>query len=192
LLIQLASITFFFNFFFGVYSIVLPVLAKEHFGGPKAYGLLWSFFAIGSFIGGIIFSRKAWKRPMGPSMAVVILLWGVLTLLLAVAHAYWMALTIMLANGLVFTPYEPLYKTMIQQIVPLRMQAKVSSSIRPITGLGEPVGSWLSGILFAPIGLVGLLITSGVATVAVGCATFLAPRIRNYKDRTEDEPSQTF
>jgi MFS family permease len=183
LLLQLAGLTFFFNFFFGVYAVVLPLMARNDFGGAKAYGLLWSAFAVGSFIGGIIFSRKSWKWAMGPSMAVVIILWGLLTGVLAFTHQYWMVLCIMLANGLVYTPYEPLYKTIIQQIVPLRMQAKVSSTIRPITGLGQPTGSWLSGLLAAPIGTVGLTLASGVATVVVGCATYLTPRIRNYQHR---------
>jgi hypothetical protein len=50
LLLQLAGLTFFFNFFFGVYSVVLPLMARNHFGGAEAYGLLWSAFAVGSFI----------------------------------------------------------------------------------------------------------------------------------------------
>ena len=186
LLLQLAGLTFFFNFFFGVYSVVLPLMAQSHFGGAKAYGFIWSAFAVGSFIGGIMFSRKSWKWAMGPSMATVIVLWGMLTLLLALAHQYWMVLGIMLVNGLVYTPYEPLYKTIIQQIVPLHMQAKVSSTIRPITGLGQPTGSWLSGLLATPIGTVGLTLTSGVATVVVGCATYMTPRIRNYKNDSPD------
>jgi MFS family permease len=69
LLLQLAGLTFFFNFFFGVYSVVLPLMAQNYFGGARAYGLHWSAFAVGSFIGGIIFSRKKWKWAMGPSMA---------------------------------------------------------------------------------------------------------------------------
>ncbi|MHB9038988.1 MAG: MFS transporter, partial [Armatimonadota bacterium] len=182
LLLQLAGLTFFFNFFFGVYSVLLPFMAQHNFGGAKAYGFLWSAFAVGSFIGGIMFSRKPWKWAMGPSMATVIVLWGILTILLAVAHQYWMVFGIMLVNGLVYTPYEPLYKTIIQQIVPLRMQAKVSSTIRPITGLGQPTGSWLSGLLATTIGLVGLTLASGVATVVVGCATYMTPRIRYYKN----------
>lgn len=186
LLLQLAGLTFFFNFFYGVYLIVLPLMALNHFGGAKAYGFLWSAFAVGSFIGGIIFSRKPWKWAMGPSMATVIVLWGVLTALLAFANQYWMIIGIMLLNGLVYTPYEPLYKTIIQQIVPLRMQAKVSSIIRPITGLGQPIGSWLSGLLATPIGTIGLMLASGVATVVVGCATYMTPRIRNYKNGSSD------
>lgn len=186
LLLQLAGLTFFFNFFFGVYSIVLPLMARNHFGGAKAYGLLWSAFAVGSFIGGIIFSRKPWKWAIGPSLATVIVLWGILTGLLVLAHEYWMVLGIMLVNGLVYTPYEPLYKTIIQQMVPLRMQAKVSSTIQPITGLGQPTGSWLSGLLATPIGLTGLTLASGIATVIVGCVTFMTPRIRNYKNSRTD------
>lgn len=191
LLVQLAALTFFFNFFYGAYTIFLPVLAQNDFGGATAYGLLWSAFAIGSFIGGILFSRRAWKFAMGPSMAAVIVLWGVLTAVLAVVPAYWMVLGLMLLCGFVYTPYEPLYKTMIQQIVPLRMQAKVSASIRPITGLGNPVGGWLSGVAFAPLGLTGLLLSSGGATVAVGAVAWATPRLRNYRDRAKDVPSQT-
>lgn len=181
LLVQLATLTFFFNFFFGIYSIALPILARNDFGGPKAYGLLWSAFAVGSFIDGILFSRRTWRYQVGPSMAMVIALWGVLTVLLAFAHTYLLVLTIMLACGLAYTPYDPLYKTMIQQIMPLRMQAKVTSSIRPITGLGQPVGSWLSGLAATPFGLTGLLLTSGVATIAVGIVAFATPKLRQYK-----------
>lgn len=187
LLVQLAILTFFFNFFFGIYSIALPILARDDFGGSRAYGLLWSAFAVGSFVGGIFFSRRAWTLRMGPSMAWVILLWGVLTILLTGAHSYGVVLAIMLACGLVYTPYEPLYKTMLQQIVPLPMQAKVSSSINPLTGLGQPVGSWLSGLSFAPLGLGGLWLTSGAATVLVGLAAFAAPKLRRYEGELTKE-----
>jgi len=189
LLVQLAGLTFFFNFFFGIYAIALPILARNDFGGPTAYGLLWTAFAVGSFVGGLLFSRRPWKWPMGPSMAAVIVLWGVLTLVLGVVHAYWMIIVIMVLNGFVYTPYEPLYKTMIQQIVPLRMQAKVSSSIHPLTGLGQPTGSWLSGLLTGPLGLAGLLLTSGAATVVVGWITYVTPRIRNYRNPAGEMPS---
>ncbi|QQE77118.1 MFS transporter [Alicyclobacillus sp. SO9] len=181
LLLQLAGLTFFFNFFFGVYAVFLPLMARNHFGGARAYGVLWSAFAIGSFVGGIIFSRKAWIWPIGPSMAAVIVFWGILTGLLAFAHQYWMVLVIMLVNGFVYTPYEPLYKTVIQHIIPIRMQAKVSSTIRPITGLGQPAGSWLSGLLATPLGITGLTFVSGVATVVVGAFTLMSPHIRSYK-----------
>ncbi|TDY40115.1 putative MFS family arabinose efflux permease [Alicyclobacillus sacchari] len=186
LLLQLGGLTFFFNFFFGIYAVVLPIVARNNFGGAKAYGLLWSAFAVGSFIGGVIFSRKPWKLAMGPSMTTVIILWGILTGLLSFAHQYWMVFGIMVLNGLVYTPYEPLYRTIIQQVVPLRMQAKVSSTIRPITGLGQPTGSWLSGLLATPLGLTGLVLTSGVATILVGCATFMTPRIRNYRNDSSE------
>lgn len=127
-------------------------------------------------------------RHEGLSMATVIVLWGILTGMLAFAHQYWVVLGIMVLNGLVYTPYDPLYNTIIQQMVPLRMQAKVTSTIRPITGLGQPTGSWLSGLLATPIGLTGLTLASGIATVVVGCATFMTPQIRNYKNHSADDP----
>lgn len=179
-LVQLAVLTFFFNFFFGVYTIALPILARNEYGGARAYGLLWSAFALGSFAGGLYFSRRPWTRKMGPSMASVIALWGVLTIFLAVIHRYDWVLVIMATCGVVYTPYEPLYKTMIQQIVPQKMQAKVSSSISPLTGLGSPVGSSLSGWAFAPLGLSGLWFVSGAATVIVGLAVFVTPALRRY------------
>lgn len=103
LLLQLAGLTFFFNFFFGVYAVALPIVARNDFGGAKAYGFLWSAFAIGSFVGSIIFSRKPWKRAMGVSVAPVIIIWFMLTEMLAFAHGYWMVLGLMLVNGLVYT-----------------------------------------------------------------------------------------
>ena len=124
--------------------------------------------------------RRPWTRKMGPSIASVIALWGVLTILLPVIHRYDWVLVIMAICGLVYTPYEPLYKTMIQQIVPQKMQAKVSSSISPLTGLGSPVGSGLSGWAFVPLGLSGLWFVSGAATVIVGLAAFVTPALRRY------------
>jgi MFS family permease len=180
LLLKLAVLTFFFNFFFGVYDIVLPLMARDNFGGAKAFGLLWTAFAVGSFVGGLLFSRRPWRLPMGSSMAVVIMLWGAFTLLLTLVHGYWMIMAIMMVNGFIYTPYEPLFNTIVQKIVPLPLQAKVSSTLSPITGFGQPTGAWLSGLLATPLGLTGLLLVSGGATVIVGWITFMTPQIRHY------------
>jgi len=180
-LIQLAVISFFFNFFYGVYTVALPVMSNRYFGGASGYGILWSAFSAGSLVGGFVFSAWKWRWRIAVSMAGVIVLWGLFTIGFAFVHEYATALFLMFINGLVFTPYGPLYNTLIQRLIPLDMQAKVTSSISPITGLGQPVGDWMSGVALNVLGVVGLLLSSGIATVAVGTTALLSPVFVNRK-----------
>ncbi|MCY0887336.1 MAG: MFS transporter [Alicyclobacillaceae bacterium] len=181
ILIYNSAIVFFFSFFFGVYGVGLPLLANRQFGGPAAYGVLWSLFAVGTLIGGIIFSSRSWKLPIAKSMNTVVVLWGLLTLLLLinVDSVIWVGL-VMLLTGLVYAPYDPYSAILLQRVVSGEMLGKVSGSIRPLTGLGGPIGGFLSGIGVSYLGIHGLFFVSGIGTVAVGVIALLLPSFRNF------------
>ena len=121
-LLALSVIAFLFHLLYGPYDVVLPVLAELRYGGSRAFGLLWTAFAAGSRGGTVLFSSFAWKPRLSTTLAAIIALWGVVTLLLAMVHSLPAALALMALGGLEYTPWNGLVITARQKLVPRRMQ----------------------------------------------------------------------
>lgn len=167
-LLALALLSLLFYFFYGPYEVILPILAKTHFGGAEALGLLWSAFAVGTVAGSVVFSTKAWPFRLAPSMATVIILWGVVTVGLAYASTLISAAIVMFLGGLVFSPWGPLSATAQQRLVPMSLQGRVFGATAPMTAIGMPLGAWLCGLFLGPLSIRTVLLWCGAATIAVG------------------------
>lgn len=167
-LLALALLTLLFYFFYGPYEVILPILAKTQFGGAEALGLLWSSFAVGTAAGSVVFSAKSWPFRLAPSLATVIILWGVVTMGLAYASSLITAAIVMFLGGLVFSPWGPLSATARQRLVPMSLQGRVFGATAPLTTVGMPLGAWLCGLFLGALSVQTVLLWSGAATIAVG------------------------
>ncbi len=171
-LVWLILTTFFFNMSYGPIEVALPLFANESLGGATALGMLWSSLAVGSLSGTVLFSVISWRVSIGTTLAGIILLWGVTTLPLALSSHIGVAVIAMGFAGLVYAPYGPLYRTYLQKDVPPEMLGRVMTAVRTITGLGMPLGAFVSGLLIPLLQVRGLFAASAIACIAVGIAAF--------------------
>ncbi len=172
-LVWLVLVTFFFNLSYGPVEVALPLYAaNELHGGTALLGTLWTALALGSLAGSLLFSLVNWSWPRGGTLAAIIVLWGVCTLPLAVLPHTGVAIAAICLAGLVFSPYQVLYMSGLQADVPAAVIGRVLTSVRAVTGLGMPLGAFLSGLLIPVIGVRGLLAVSAVACIIVGAAAF--------------------
>ncbi len=173
ILIWLLFITLFFNMAYGPVEVALPFYAQQQLsGGSSSLGFLWTALASGALAGSLWFSVKDWKYPAGTSLAVIILLWGMATLPLAVWPRFDVALISMFVAGVSFAPYNILYLSYLQKEIPDTLRGRVLTSARTITGLGMPIGAFLSGQLIQSLGVIHLLIASSLGCVLVGLCSF--------------------
>jgi MFS family permease len=167
-LVALSILTVLFNFLYGPYEVILPVLAKTIFGGPNALGLLWTTFAMGSLVGSIVFSLRTWPYSLSISLASIIILWGVLTIGMAYAHALFLAMAFMFVGGVVYAPWGALVMTVRQKIIPSDFRARVTGTTISITISGMPIGAWVTGMILGDVQPHAILLASGMLTVAIG------------------------
>jgi MFS family permease len=179
-LLALAILSLLFNLFYGPYLVLLPDLAKSSLGGSTALGLLWFTFSVGALGGGLVFSAKSWKYRLSVSLAMIIVLWGVVTIGLAFeTNHLWLACVTMCMGGLVFAPWGALVTTVRQRIVPRELQGRTFGASTMITAAGSPVGAWLTGILLPTFKPHSIFLISGIVTVAIGFFGMRWPAIRD-------------
>ncbi|MGD8192255.1 MFS transporter [Brevibacillus ginsengisoli] len=169
ILIVLLIITLFFNMAYGPVEVALPFFAKEQLeGSATLLGFLWTALALGALCGSLWFSVKTWKYPIGTSLAVIILLWGLTTLPLAIWPSFHVGVVSMFVAGVAFAPYNVLYLSYLQKGTPDHLLGRVLTSARTITGVGMPLGAFLSGQLIQFLGVMNLLLVSSLACLIVG------------------------
>lgn len=165
--------TFLFNMAYGPVEVALPLYANQDLAqGAVALGMLWSSLAIGALLGSLFFSTVSWKIPTGYTLAGIIVMWGVSTLPLSLFSRLEVAMTAMAVAGFVFSPYNILYRSYLQQRVPDHMLGRVMTSIRTITGTGMPAGAAVSGLLIPSFGVQGLIGAGAAVCIIAGLAAF--------------------
>lgn len=167
--IVLLVITLFFNMAYGPLEVALPFFAKEKLAGDATQlGFLWTALALGALCGSLWFSIKTWPFPTGRSLAIMIILWGLTTLPLSIWPRLEVAAVSMFVAGLAFSPYNVLYLSYLQKETPTHLLGRILTSARTVTGIGMPLGAFLSGQLIQELGIMNLLLVSSIACLIVG------------------------
>ncbi|WP_206921895.1 hypothetical protein [Alicyclobacillus suci] len=135
-------------------------------------GLLWTLFAIGAASGSFVFSYKEWKFSTTKSLLVIIILWGVITLVFAYASSLLLASICMVIAGVIFSPWDALVTTARQNSISLELQARVYGVTSSITTLGMPLGAWLTGLVLPYYGKEVVMTVASIATICLGLQGF--------------------
>ncbi|UFJ41588.1 MFS transporter [Brevibacillus humidisoli] len=171
-LFWLLVLSLFFNMSYGLMEL-LQVYVQEVLNRDAAeLGLLWSALACGSLVGSLLFSFFTLRFALGVMLSTIIVLWGITTLPLALWPSLPVALLSMVLAGLSFAPYGILYTSYLQREVPQEMLGRVFTANRTITGVGMPLGAYLSGFLIPVIGMQQLLGAASLACVLVGLIAY--------------------
>ncbi|WP_134686994.1 MFS transporter [Brevibacillus migulae] len=177
LLLSLILLTFLFNMAYGPIEVGLPLYVTSVLQDEAtSLGLLWMAFAFGSLGGSLFFSLVNWRVPTGYSLGSIIALWGVTTLPLGLSHRLDLGMISMALAGMTFAPFGVLYRTYLQRQIPQELMGRVLTSIRTITGLGLPVGSFLTGWLIPWIGINQLFLAAAFFSMVAGAFALFALR----------------
>jgi MFS family permease len=119
-----------------LYSVVMPVYAREVYGSALDLGLLYAALGIGSLGGNIVFAAVGHRLPR---RATFIVGWAVR------AASFWLLITLpslpvffaaVVINGFCFEPGNPLFTTLMQERVPPELRGRVLAG--GIAGLRVP------------------------------------------------------
>ncbi|HEY1513063.1 MAG TPA: MFS transporter [Gaiellaceae bacterium] len=149
------------NFAAQAWSVLAPLVVKEHYGGAGHFGLVGSAFGIGLVIGGVITLR--W-RPHRPLLASCLCAapFGLGTWMLAFLVPYPVLLAAQVVAGVGLAIHLALWFTVFQQQVPENARARVSSYDALGSFILIPLGTAVVGPLAGHFGVRTTLIVAGV------------------------------
>ncbi|UOX99843.1 MFS transporter [Blastococcus sp. PRF04-17] len=180
--------TFGFN-----YQVTIALMARERFDlGAEAFGLLSTFFAIGSLSGALLSTRRS-VRPRQRFLVVSAVVFGVLTVISGLMPGYATFAALLVPTGAAALIFSVANNSFVQLGVDPQMRGRVMALYFMCFMGGTPVGApligWISEHLGAPWGLIlggAVCVVAGVVAAAVLArgrrvrleAGFAPPRLR--------------
>jgi MFS family permease len=157
--------TFGFN-----YQVTIALMAREVFGlGAQAFGLLSTFFAVGSLSGALLSTRRS-VRPRQRFLVGSVLAFGVLTIVSGLMPGYVSFAVLLVPTGAAALIFAVANNSYVQLGVDPQMRGRVLAlyfmCFMGGTPLGAPLIGWISEHFGAPWGLIlggGVCVVAGLA-----------------------------
>ena len=165
---------------YGAFDVLGPVVAREHLGGPAAWGLITAADAVGLIIGGLIGLRYTAQRPIrfvvliGATVAITPLalasLWP-LPVICVAAVGLGIAIEVMMVQ----------WTVTVARNVPPDLLARVSA-YDVIGSVGAmPLGALIVGPLAAAVGVSATQYGAAALIVVASGLALLAPEVRHMR-----------
>jgi MFS family permease len=165
------------------FSVTLPIFTKFTFhGGPEVFGLMTSFMAGGSVLGGLVVAARA--RPTPRRLVIACALFGTLILLTAAAPSLPVALVLLLLTGAASLFFAVMCNTTIQLTASPEMRGRVMA-LYTVAFMGStPIGGPIVGFIGQAFGGRASLAVGGIATLlAAGLGWHLLNRASQRYER---------
>ncbi len=104
---------------------LLPTVAKELSSSALGYGLLLGFFGVGAVLGAVVLQRVRSKLSTETVIGIATAIFGSTLLGTAALHSLALLCAVMLVGGVSWTVFMSLFNTMIQQLAPDWVRARV-------------------------------------------------------------------
>ena len=166
--------------FAGALGVLGPVIARDHLGGARSWGLILAAEAAGAVLGATIMVRyRPARLLLAASLAVPVLALPMLAL--AVPLSVPVIAAAALVAGVAVEVFEVNWVTAMQQQIPVALLSRVSAyDMLGSIGL-SPVGTILAGPLAIAIGVTAVLAGGGGIIVASTLAILCVPEVRRLR-----------
>jgi MFS family permease len=162
------------NFAGQAWGVLAPLVAKEHYGGASAYGLVLSAFGIGMVLGGAIILRWHPERALLAS-CLCALPYGLGLWMVAFVVPFPILVGAQLLAGAGIAMHIALWFTVFQQQVPEVARSRVSSYDALGSFVLIPLGTAIAGPVAGAIGIKETLIGAGIITVLMNLIVVSQP-----------------
>ena len=163
--------TFGFN-----YQVTIALMARQRFDlGAEAFGLLSTFFAVGSLSGALLSTRRS-VRPRQRFLVIAAVVFGLLTVVAGLMPSYASFAVLLVPTGAAALVFSVANNSFVQLGVEPQMRGRVMAlyfmCFMGGTPVGAPVVGWIAEHFGAPWGL----ILGGAVCVVAGltAGAFLA------------------
>lgn len=182
------------NFLDAPISVVMPVFAREAFGGAADLGLMFGVFGGSALLGSLAFSAVGHRLPRRLTFLSCFLVWALDYLVLATLPPFPLTLVAFAIGGFAIGPVNPLLGTLQYELVPADLRGRVFGAITAGAWAAIPAGVLIGGAVVEVLGVRATLLAIGVCYVAVAGYGFFNPAFRAMDDarpRASAETSST-
>jgi MFS family permease len=189
LLLPLVWMAIIFTFSFN-FSVLFPVLAKRTFHGDAGtYATMLSVLGVGSLLGALAMARQ--QQPSLHRLAEAAIGLGALSVLAAVAPAFWSELLVLLPFGFVTMVFMITGNSTLQLTSRADMRGRVMALYGMVFLGGTPLGAPIAGFVadrFGPRAGVAVGGMVAVITGVVGLWMLATRRLRRPRRAVEGRP----
>ncbi len=179
----LALVTLLFSLTYGPLEPALPLLVSTvYHDGAQVLGLLWSSFAAGAVLGTFAWVYWQPRIPLRLLVAGIIAAWGVCSGLVGVVPGPVAAGALLALGGFTYAPYNIVWTTWRQRLVPDHLRGRVFGLINGVSGVGLPLGQALGGLLVAGVGPQATVMVGGAACVLLGAVVLTERRVWTFDE----------
>ena len=170
------------------YSVILPILTKSVFGrGGGAYGALSAAMGAGALAGALVMASRT--RPSTRLLAGSTGVFGVISLLLALAPGYYSAAGLLVGIGAAAMLFNGSTNSLLQLNAGHAMRGRVMA-LWAVVFLGStPIGGPITGLLVRGLGVRWALAIGGIATIATAVYGYAALRRSGLEAGTCEGPA---
>jgi len=155
--------TFGFN-----YQVTIALMAREEFDlGAEAFGLLSTFFAVGSLSGALLSTRRS-ARPRQRFLVVSAVVFGLLTIVAGLMPGYASFAAMLVPTGAAALVFSVANNSFVQLGVDPQMRGRVMALYFMCFMGGTPLGAPLIGLISEHLGAPWGLILGGAVCVVAG------------------------
>jgi MFS family permease len=152
----------------GSATALLPVLAHDvYHTGPIGFGALRAAPAAGAIVAALILTHRPITRRVGHMMFAATSVYGIGTILLALAPTFSLAMAALIFVGAADTISMVIRQTLVQLHTPDRMRGRVFAVNSMFTSTSNQLGTFRAGTVAAALGAVPAVLLGGISAIAV-------------------------
>ncbi|MGE3594401.1 MAG: MFS transporter [Dehalococcoidia bacterium] len=161
-----------------LYSVVLPVYAREVFGSAIDLGLMFAALAAGSLAGNAVFWLVGPRLPRRATIIAGFTVRALTLWVLVFLPPLWVIVVSIVINALCLEPVNPMAMTIAQERIPAAMRGRVVGTVAAIAAMTLPLGMLVYGWLLEAIGLQPTLLVLAVVNLALPVTMLFLPGLR--------------
>lgn len=180
-----------FAVLFGGAVALLPAIASKQLD-VNAVGLGWLRAAGGIGAASVTFwlSARPLRRRIGPTLFIVVALFGVFTIVLGATHSFTVAFLAMLLLSAVDSVSVFIRATLVPLVTPSAARGRVMAVEGVFLGASNELGAFESGVAGQLLGTGPAVVVGGIATLGVAAVwSIMFPRLSRL-DRFPDRPPE--
>jgi MFS family permease len=179
------------NLLDAVFTVCLPVMAKEIYDSSVALGLLAAASGGGAVLGAIVYGaighRMSRRAVFVPAFVIV----AAAPLLLAPLPSLPLAIAVQVVRGIAAGPLNPIMSAVEFERVPERMRGRVFGAIQAGAWLAMPLGVLAGGFLIETLGLPWTFIITALLYLATTLTMIVNPAIRDMERKPVEAVART-